>query len=118
MTRLTLLAAAAMLALGGLARADDMSGHMAMGAGSGPADEAYAAAMATMDRDMAVEMTGDPDADFVRMMIPHHQGAIDMARAVLQYGTDPDIRRLAEDVVAAQEKEIAFMRQWLAAHGQ
>jgi uncharacterized protein (DUF305 family) len=85
-------------------------GHAGPG---GPAIEAYRAASERMHRDMAIEFTGNPDVDFARGMIPHHQGAIDMARAALEYGRDPEIRTLAETIIAAQEKEIAFLRSWL-----
>lgn len=75
------------------------------------------AGMAKMNRDMAsVPMTGDADRDFAAMMIPHHQGAIDMARVELQEGKDPAMRRLAKQVVEAQEKEIVIMKRWQNAH--
>jgi uncharacterized protein (DUF305 family) len=64
----------------------------------------------------AVAMTGDPDKDFVAMMLPHHQGAVDMAKVELQYGKDPKLRALAEAIVKAQEDEIAEMKAWQAAH--
>lgn len=67
---------------------------------------------------MAIEFTSDPDVDFARGMIPHHQGAIDMARVVLEHGQDPEIRALAEAIIAAQEQEIAFLRRWLDKGGQ
>jgi uncharacterized protein (DUF305 family) len=88
------------------------------GAHSDPAIAAYLAASERMHHDMAIEFTGDPDIDFARGMIAHHQGAIDMARALLEYGEDPEIRALAEGIIGAQEKEIAFLRSWLEQHGQ
>ncbi|MGL4489018.1 MAG: CopM family metallochaperone, partial [Rhizobiaceae bacterium] len=54
------------------------------------------------------------DVDFAKGMIPHHQGAVDMAKIVLQYGKDADLRKLAEGVVSTQESEIKFMTEWLA----
>ena len=68
------------------------------------------AAMKKMMSDMAVKPTGDVDADFVAMMVPHHQGAIDMALAVLRYGRNPQIRRLAQEIIVTQQQEIAAMR--------
>ena len=71
------------------------------------------AAMAKMSQTMAaVPMTGNPDRDFVAMMIPHHQGAIDMARFELANGKDPVMRKLAAAIVSAQENEIKEMRSW------
>jgi uncharacterized protein (DUF305 family) len=67
---------------------------------------------------MSVPYTDDADADFVAAMIPHHQGAVDMARVELKYGKDPEMRRLAHAVVAAQEQEIKQMRRWQAKRGR
>jgi uncharacterized protein (DUF305 family) len=65
---------------------------------------------------MAMVPSGDADVDFVRGMIPHHQGAIDMAKTVLAHGKDPSIRALAEGIVKAQESEIQMMNKWLGDH--
>jgi uncharacterized protein (DUF305 family) len=82
-----------------------------------PGDEAHTALMAGMDKMNADMMAGgtaaDIDVAFVCSMIPHHRGAIDMARAELQYGDDAWARSLAEAIIAAQEKEIAEMLAWL-----
>jgi Domain of unknown function (DUF305) len=68
------------------------------------------AAMTKMMNDMAVEPAGDVDADFVAMMTPHHQGAIEMAKAVLRYGRNAQIKRLAQEIIVTQQQEIAAMR--------
>jgi len=86
-----------------------------MGA-AGPSTDGYKAAMDKMHTDMMIEYSGNADVDFVRGMIPHHQGAIDMAKVELANGKDPEIRKLAEGVIAAQEAEIKQMQGWLAAH--
>jgi len=79
---------------------------------------AYAASMARMHKDMEAGMA-EPDADvaFVKGMIPHHQAAVDMARIELQYGKDPENRKLAEHIIAEQEKELAAMQEWLRRRG-
>jgi Domain of unknown function (DUF305) len=68
------------------------------------------AAMNRMMADMTVKPTGDVDRDFVAMMVPHHEGAVDMAKAELKYGHNAQLRQLAQEIVAAQQKEIKAMR--------
>jgi len=71
--------------------------------------------MARMDRDMMAPASGDADRDFASMMVPHHQGAVEMAEAELRFGRDPVLRRLAQGIIVEQRQEIAVMRQALAA---
>jgi uncharacterized protein (DUF305 family) len=81
----------------------------------GAAQTDMMASMAKMQHDMSsAPMTGNADKDFVSMMIPHHQGAVEMAKTELQYGTDPEIRKLASAIIAAQNDELDQMRKWQA----
>lgn len=91
-------------------------GHMMMG-DKGPSSMAYMEANDRMHAGMAFEYSGNADVDFIRGMIPHHQGAVEMARIVLEHGSDPEVRKLAEAVIAAQEAEIKWMQDWLAKNG-
>jgi uncharacterized protein (DUF305 family) len=71
------------------------------------------AAMQTMMAAMTITPSGDVDADFVALMVPHHQGAIDMARAELRYGRNEALRRIAQEIIVTQQQEIAAMRMAL-----
>jgi uncharacterized protein (DUF305 family) len=86
------------------------AGHEAKHAGS-TFEQAMTNAMHLMDRAMAAAPhTGDPDRDFLAMMIPHHEGAVEMARLVLIHGRDPLVRQLAEEIIAGQQAEVSAMR--------
>lgn len=81
--------------------------------------KAYMEAMKRMDGPMMQGIqAGDPDVAFVQAMIPHHQGAIDMARAVLQFGRDDQVKVWANQIITAQRSEIAAMKEWLKQHAK
>lgn len=78
--------------------------------------DAFKEAHDNMMQGMSQPMSGDPDKDFVMMMIPHHQGAIDMAEVELKYGKDEKLRAMAKMIVEAQQQEIKEMKNWEASH--
>lgn len=97
---------------GGMAPASE---HHAMGTPTAlVAPSIYAEAMTKMHSAMQVETSGNVDVDFMRGMLPHHQGAIDMANIALEKSSDPVVRKLATDIIAAQKAEMEIMQRWLA----
>jgi uncharacterized protein (DUF305 family) len=113
-TSLTVLA---LTLVGSTALAQHQHHGSARPAAATPATKAYEAANARMHKDMAITFSNDADVDFARGMIPHHRGAVDMAKVVLEHGKDPELRKLAQDIISSQDKEIAFMREWLKKKG-
>jgi uncharacterized protein (DUF305 family) len=94
--------------------------NMAADAGgpAGPSTQAFKESDEKMMKDMmAPAYTGDADQDFVAHMIPHHAGAVSMAEVELRYGKDPEMKRLAREIIKAQKKEIAYMKKWQEKHG-
>lgn len=111
----TILAATLSLALAAPVLAQQGHGGHGQAARGEPAStRELREANARMHRDMNIRYTGNADRDFAAAMIPHHEGAIAMARIQLRHGTDPEMRRLAESIIAAQESEIAQLRAFLA----
>lgn len=111
-----LFALAAFAATASPASAQDsnnqMMGHDMGGQAMMEANEKMMSAMQGM------QPSGDTDKDFATMMIDHHQGAIDMAKVELEHGQDPEMKAMAEKIIAAQEQEIAEFKNWLAKSGQ
>ena len=91
--------------------------HHAADATASASTQAFQQGGEKMMKEMDQPYTGDADKDFVAHMIPHHAGAVDMAQVQLKYGKDPELRKMARDIIKAQEKEIAFMKKWQAKHG-
>ncbi|MCW1840243.1 DUF305 domain-containing protein [Prosthecomicrobium hirschii] len=79
-----------------------------------PSSLAFAAVNAKMHEGMDITFSGNADIDFVKGMIAHHQGAIDMAKVQLAFGRDDKIKKLSKEIIKAQEGEIAMMKDWLA----
>ena len=114
MKRIALCLTLSALALPAFAQ-QSHQGHGARPSANEPAStREFRAANDKMHRDMNIRFSGDADRDFAAGMIPHHQGAIDMARVVLRHGKDPEMKRLAESIIAAQEVEIAQLKAFLA----
>ena len=119
---ITLIAAVGLAGIAWAQKADTMDHskmdhskmNMPMPADATAATTAYMEAMEKMHKDMTMSYTGDSDKDFVTGMLPHHQGAVDMAKIELQYGKDPDLKKLAANIIKSQDEEIAFMKAWLA----
>ena len=89
----------------------------AMDETNNPADAAFIAAMHDMMVGMHRSMpTGDTDRDFIRLMLPHHQSAVDMAKAEVKYGRDPDLKVMAQQIIDDQGREIALMKAWEDKH--
>ncbi|PZO79882.1 MAG: DUF305 domain-containing protein [Mesorhizobium amorphae] len=109
------LALALLLGTAGTTFAQDHSGHHGSHGATGASAE-YMDAMQRMDEAMkSMAMTGKAGIDFAEMMIPHHQAAIDMAKSYLASDeNDPELTKLSNDIVAAQEREIAQLKEWIA----
>ena len=120
-----LCGALALSALTFAASAQTPADHTGMGhavaapadAGASASTRAYQASGEQMMQGMNTPYTGNADKDFAAQMIAHHQGAVSMARVELEYGKDPEMRKLAQGIIKAQKQEIAFMKKWQARHG-
>lgn len=99
---------------GGMSGAQDMQAK----GDNGPSSLAFHGINMKMHSAMNITYTGNADVDFVKGMIPHHAGAVDMAKVVLAFGKDPELKKLAESIIAAQESEIALMQNWLQKNSQ
>ena len=123
MDKLFALVIAVLVLASSVATAQHHGGHTpaaqaAPAGGNAASTAALQAANTKMHEAMNIAYTGNPDVDFMKSMIPHHQGAIDMAKIALQHGKDPAVKKLAREIIKAQESEIAMMQGWLKKNGQ
>lgn len=93
------------------------NGTQPAGTNADAAKKAYTDVNAKMHKDMTMTFTGNADVEFMKGMIPHHEGAVDMAKVVLAFGKDAELRKLADDVVRTQNEEITMMQDWLKKNG-
>lgn len=109
MTKATIVLLATLASTSAFAQGMDHATHAA----SGATEDNMSVMDSMMESMNGMEMSGDPDADFLLMMIPHHQSAIDMAKIELEQGDDPETRKMAQEIIDAQEQEIAEMKTML-----
>ena len=97
-----------------------MGGDMAMQpkGDSGPSSQALNGLLAKMNAEMALPFSGNADVDFLRRMISLHKGAVDMAKVVLAFDKDAEVKKVAEDVIKTNEAELVTMQEWLKKQGQ
>lgn len=112
------LVAAIALICSAPAFAQSSHGSHTMPPAPSPASAEYMKSMTGMDKAMrGMKMTGDPSKDFVLMMKPHHQAAVEMAQTYLKYGKDPMLTKMANDIIKSQNEEIGAMDDWLKKNG-
>ncbi len=119
----SILVAAVLVAMPGLVLAQsaspDTMKNMDMKGVTSPATKEYMQSMQGMqDKMQTMTPTNDPNKDFVMMMMPHHQAAVEMAQTYLKYGSDPTLKKMAKDIVSSQKKEIAEMSAWQDKHAK
>jgi uncharacterized protein (DUF305 family) len=116
-TALPLITATLIAGMTGMRAYPQHSHNPSQPASSGPAWSELQHSMESMHEAMSsLKSTGNNDEDFVRLMLPHHQAALDMAKAELLHGQDPQTRRLAQEIITDQESEIELMHLWLRQH--
>jgi len=112
-----LITATLILAMTGVPAYPQHSHNAGQPASGGPAWSELQHSMESMHEALSsLKSTGNNDEDFVQLMLPHHQAAIDMAKAELMHGQDPQMRRLAQEIITDQQSEIELMQLWLKQH--